>query len=70
MKTRLGGAGVFGLLRLGNNTELLHHSQHIYLDPALHDLALPRFYAVFIERRAICVLGTAPWWLYRKFGIR
>jgi hypothetical protein len=37
---RLARAGFSGLSRLCYRTELLHHAEHVYLDPALHDLAL------------------------------
>ena len=33
-------AGFSGLSRLWYRTELLHHAEHVHLDPALRDLAL------------------------------
>ena len=39
-KTRLARAGFSELSRLWHRTELLHHAEHVHLDPALHDLAL------------------------------
>src|SRR5215208_8074437 len=39
-KERSARAGFSGLSRLWYRTDLLHHAEHVHLDPALHDLAL------------------------------